>query len=223
MLDRLLGLLDLVPVEALYVVIGAGAAVENVFPPVPSDTFVLLGGVLADRGLLAWQVVLAVAWGANVLMGVFVYAMGRRYGRAIFDTRWGRRLLRPHQLQRMDHFYDRHGSITILVSRFVPVFRVLVPAFAGISRLRFWRTVLPLAAASAVWYAVLVWAGIVASRNVPRLVRWTEAANVWLLLAAAAAGGLVATWWWKTRDDGPTAGNGEAEPREWPGGPEGSS
>lgn len=204
LLDRLLALLDVVPVETIYVLVGVGAAVENLFPPVPSDTFVVLGGVLADRGILEWQLVLAVAWGANFLMGCFVYAMGRRYGRAIFDTRWGGWLLRPHQLERMSTFYERYGTLTILVSRFFPVFRVLVPAFAGISRLRFWRTALPLGLASAIWYAVLVWAGVIASRNVPRLVSWFEAANVWLLAVAAVLGLGVLSWWWGTRrqDDG---------------------
>lgn len=212
LLDRVLDLLDLVPVETLYVLVGAGAAVENVFPPVPSDTFVLLGGVLADRGFLRWELVLAVAWLANISMGIFVYFMGRRYGRAIFDTRWGRWLLRPHQFRRMQGFYERHGGLTILVSRFFPVFRVLVPAFAGISRLGFWRTAAPLAAASAVWYAVLVWLGIAASRNVPRLVSWTERANLWLVAAAALAGGLLVLWWWRTRSDDEGAPQGSGGP-----------
>lgn len=199
LLDRLLALVSAVPVETVYLLVGAGAAVENLFPPVPSDTFVVLGGVLADRGMLEWELVLAVAWSANFVMGCFVYAMGRRYGRAIFDTRWGAWLLRPHQLQRMDHFYERYGIVTILVSRFFPVFRVLVPAFAGISRLRFWRTAIPLGAATAVWYAALLWAGIVASRNIPRLMGWFETANVWLLAGAGLAALLVGAWWWRTR------------------------
>lgn len=207
LLDRLLDLLDVVPVEVVYVLVGAGAAVENLFPPVPSDTFVVLGGVLADRGVLVWQIVLAVAWGANFLMGCFVYYMGRRYGRAIFDTRWGAWILRPHQLEKMSRFYERYGTLTILVSRFFPVFRVLVPAFAGISRLRFWRTAIPLGAASAVWYAVLVWAGVIASRNVPRLVEWFERANAWLLVGAGLLALGALAWWWRTRRH--EAGEGE--------------
>ena len=199
LLDRLLAALNVVPTEAVYLLVAAGAAVENVFPPVPSDMFVILGGVLADRGILEWEVVFAVAWAANLAMGCVVYVMGRRYGRALFDTRWGEWILRPHQLQRMSAFYGRYGAITILVSRFFPVFRVLVPAFAGISRLSFWRTVLPLGTAAAIWYGVLVWAGILASRNIPRLVAWTEAANTWLLAGAALLAAGVGIWWWRTR------------------------
>lgn len=201
-LDWLVSLLDVVPTETIYLLVAAGAAVENVFPPVPSDTFVVLGGVLADRGIVTWQIVLAVAWVANFGMGCFVYLMGRRYGRAIFDTAWGQWLLRPHQFERMANFYDQHGTLTVLVSRFFPVFRVLVPAFAGITRIGFWRTAVPLGVASGVWYAVLVWAGVLASRNVPRLVRWFETANTGLLAAALFLFLAVGAWWWRTRSAG---------------------
>lgn len=199
LLDRLLAALHVVPAEAIYVLVAAGAAVENVFPPVPSDMFVILGGVLSDRGILRWEIVFASAWAANLALGCLVYAMGRRYGRALFDTRWGEWILRPHQLQRMSAFYKRYGGLTILVSRFFPVFRVLVPAFAGISRLSFWRTVLPLGTAAAIWYGVLVWAGIFASRNIPRLVSWFEAANTWLVAGAALLSVALSVWWWRTR------------------------
>lgn len=199
-LDWLVSVLAAVPTETVYLLVAAGAAVENIFPPVPSDTFVVLGGVLADRGVVSWQIVLAAAWLANISTGCFVYLMGRRYGRAIFDTSWGQWLLRPHQLERMARYYERYGTLTVLVSRFFPVFRVVVPAFAGISRLGFWRTALPLSAASAIWYSVLVWAGMLASRNVPRLVRWFETANTGLLVAAGLLSLLVAAWWWRTRD-----------------------
>lgn len=199
LLDRLLAALNVIPTESVYLLIAAGAAVENVFPPVPSDMFVILGGVLADRQILEWELVFLSAWAANLALGCVVYAMGRRYGRALFDTRWGEWILRPHQLQRMSAFYERYGALTILVSRFFPVFRVLVPAFAGISRLSFWRTVLPLGAAAAIWYGVLVWAGILASRNIPRLMRWFETANTWLVAMAGLLALVLGVWWWRTR------------------------
>jgi membrane protein DedA with SNARE-associated domain len=219
-LDWLFGLLGAVPVEAVYVLVGVGAAVENVFPPVPSDTFVLLGGILADRGMLVPELVFGIAWSANLFLAIGVYAMGVRYGRAIFRTGWGRWLLRPHQLRRMASFYDRYGTLTVLVSRFFPVFRVLVPAFAGVSRLGFWRTTIPLGLASALWYGLLVWAGMFASRNLPRLLGWLERANTSLLVAAGLLAAAVFAWWWRTRhrerEHGPSgeAGVGPTMPGE---------
>ncbi|MFW6010431.1 MAG: DedA family protein [Gemmatimonadota bacterium] len=198
-LDWLFGLLDAVPVEAVYVLVGVGAAVENVFPPVPSDTFVVLGGILADRGMLVPELVFGIAWSANLSLAIGVYAMGVRYGHTIFQTGWGHWLLRPHQLRRLAAFYARHGTLTVLVSRFFPVFRVLVPAFAGVSRLGFWRTTIPLGLASALWYGLLVWVGMLASRNLPRLAGWFERANTSLLIAAGLLAAVVFVWWWRTR------------------------
>ncbi len=198
-LESLFRLIGEIPVESVYLLIAIGAAVENVFPPIPSDTFVLLGGVLVDRGLLRADLVFVSAWLANNLLALFVYLMGRRYGRGIFRTRWGHWLLRPHQLERLTEFYVRYGTVTVLVSRFFPVFRVLIPAFAGISRLPFWRTAIPLGIASAVWYGVLLLAGIFASRNLPRMLSVFEAFNMWLLIATIVLLGGVTILWWRSR------------------------
>lgn len=198
-LERLLRLAAGSPLTLVYLLLGAGAAIENVFPPVPSDTFVLAGGILADRGVLDPVLVLAVAWISNVAAALVVYGMARRYGRGIFSTRWGHWLLRPHQLDRLAGFYARYGLATIFFSRFLPVFRVLVPAFAGISRLGFWSTALPLAVASAIWYGVVVYAGILASRNLPRIVGLLDAVNNWLLAVALVLVSAVAVWWWSSR------------------------
>lgn len=198
-LERLLGLAAVSPLTLVYLLLAVGAAVENLLPPVPSDTFVLAGGILADRGVLEPGLVLAVAWTSNVAVALGVYTMARRYGRGIFGTRWGHWLLRPHQLQRLAGFYARYGLGAIFFSRFLPVFRVLVPTFAGITRLGFWRTALPLTLASGIWYGVVVYAGMLASRNLSRLLGLFDLVNNWLLALAALLVAGVALWWWRTR------------------------
>lgn len=198
-LEWLLELVGRIPVWAIYLVVGLGAAVENVFPPVPSDTFVLLGAFLAEQGTLAPALVLAVAWVGNVSAALAVYGMARRYGRGIFETAWGRWLLRTEQLQRLSEFYERYGLFSIFAVRFLPVLRVVDPVFAGISRLRFWKAALPLGLASAVWYGVLLYLGMLASRNLPRLLGLVEQVNTGLLLGALAVALIVAFWWWRTR------------------------
>lgn len=198
-LEALLGLISEIPVEAAYLLIAAGAAIENVFPPVPSDVFVLGGAILADRGILRADIVFLVAWTGNIVLGLGVYAAARSYGASLFSTRWGRWLLRPAQLERMAIFYDDYGTLTVLVSRFFPVFRVLVPAFAGVARLGFWRTAIPLALASAAWYGALLGAGILLSRNLPRLIEALGAVNATAAGVAAAVITLLGVLWWRTR------------------------
>lgn len=206
-LEALIGLISRVPVETVYLLIAVGAAVENVFPPIPSDVIVLAGAILADRGVLRADVVFLVAWLGNLVLGLGVYAAARSYGAGLFATRWGRWLLRPRQLERMAVFYEEYGTLTVLVSRFFPVFRVLVPAFAGVSRLGFWRTAIPLAAASALWYGVLIGIGVLLSRNLPRLIDALQTVNTTVALVALAIASLLGYVWWRTRDDGDAGGD----------------
>ena len=74
-----------------------------------------------------------------------------------------------------------------------------MPAFAGISRLGFWRTAFPLAIASAVWYGVLVMGGVFASRNIPRIVGALTALNTTAGLLALLAAVALAWVWWRSR------------------------
>jgi len=198
-LEAFLHLVSGVPVEMVYLLVGVGAAIENLFPPVPSDLVVVAGGILADRGILDVQLVFLVAWISNLVLALAVYIAALRFGGGLFSTRWGRWLLRPAQLEKMSLFYEDYGALTILVSRFFPVFRVLVPAFAGISRLGFWRTALPLAIASAVWYAALVIGGVVASRNIPRIVSALTAVNTTAGLVTLMVAVALAWVWWRSR------------------------
>ena len=104
-------------------------------------------------------------------------------------------------MDRLAEYYARYGAVTILVSRFFPVFRVLVPAFAGISRLGFWRTAIPLAAASALWYAALLFVGMFASRNLSKVISTVSAVNVGLVVAAVVLlAGLGVLWWLSRRE-----------------------
>ncbi len=198
MLVRLIG--D-VPVGTIYLLIAAGALLENFFPPVPSDMFVIAGGILADHGVVISTTVFGVALASNVAGALFVYVGARRYGEAIFQTRWGRRLLRPNQLRRLSRFYARYGVGTIFLTRFVPVFRVLVPAFAGISRLGVLSTSIPLILASAVWYGVLILAGQFVSQNIPRLTDLLRTANSTGVIVALLIATVLGVWWWRTRRD----------------------
>lgn len=157
--------LALVPAPLLLVLLGAGAALENVVPPVPADTFVVVGAFLAARGPLDAWVVFLVTWAANVGGAMAVYGTGRRHGIGFFRGPWGRWILNRRQLAWLRAFYGRWGGWAIFLSRFLPGIRAVVPVFAGVSRMSILPVLVPMALASALWYGGLVWAGAVAGRN----------------------------------------------------------
>ncbi|MFV1985825.1 MAG: DedA family protein [Gemmatimonadota bacterium] len=198
---RLIELLAGFPPIAAYAIVAAGSALENVFPPVPSDTFVLLGAVLTDRGNLAPVTVLLVAWLSNVAGAMFVYIAARRHGPAFFAEGWGRWILRPSQFNRVARFYARYGLLAVFLSRFLPVLRVVIPTFAGFAEFGWFKTLAPIAIASIIWYSIVLYLGILASQNVGVVVDVLGDTNTWLVAVAGLVSAAIAVWWYRTRHE----------------------
>ncbi|MCI0434734.1 MAG: DedA family protein [Gemmatimonadetes bacterium] len=167
-------------------------------PPVPADTFVLLGAFLSGTGRASARAVFLVTWLANVASALAVYGLARRHGRHVFATRTGRRLLKPRQLERIARFYERWGVAAILVSRFLPAFRAIVPVFAGVTGVTIGRVAVPMAIASAAWYGALVLLGSAAGRNWDAIQVVFGRASAWLVGIAIVLIVLVAVWWIRT-------------------------
>ncbi|HEX6064538.1 MAG TPA: VTT domain-containing protein, partial [Longimicrobiales bacterium] len=127
MIDQLLRTLASLPPELIYAFIGLGAAVENFVPPIPADTFVLLGAFLAARGRADPWVVFFVTWIMNVGSAVVVYLLAHRFGKTFFtEHHLGKLVLNERQMSHIDQFYRRWGTPAIFVSRFLPAFRAMV-------------------------------------------------------------------------------------------------
>jgi membrane protein DedA with SNARE-associated domain/uncharacterized tellurite resistance protein B-like protein len=159
------------PPIAIYSVLALLAAVENVIPPVPSDAAVALGAFLSSRGVTTPLVVFLVTWTANLAGATAVYFVARRYGRDLFATATGRRLLAPRSLAIIEREYLRFGVAGIFVSRFLPGLRAVVPPFAGLVNLSPLRTLVPIGVASAIWYGGITVLGSVIGAEWDRINR----------------------------------------------------
>lgn len=184
----------------MYAFIGLLAGVENVFPPVPADTAVALGAFLSHAGRVTALGVFLVTWTANVGTAACVYAAARTVGRRFFETGWGRRLLRPEALARLERLYARHGTWGIFLSRFIPGVRAVVPPFAGVAGLGFVRAMVPTATASAVWYGTLTYVVATVAGKLDEVSRLVAQFNVVaLVLALGIALAIAAALWWRRR------------------------
>lgn len=201
MLDALLERMAALPEQVVYLLVGAFALIENLFPPVPADVIALFGGFLAGRGPADPWVVFLVVWISNVAGAMFVYWVGRTYGARFFATHWGGYILRPHQIERLDAFYLRRGTVVIFVSRFLPMFRAVVPAFAGMSGIGWLRAMIPIAVASGLWYGLVVYLGATAGRNWEEIRAALESAGRWIYVVALVLLVPVVRWWWVSRHE----------------------
>lgn len=190
----MLAFLESLPPGPLYALIAALAAAENVFPPVPADTAVALGAFLAGRGTLVAWAVFGLTWVANVGSGAAVYLLARRYGRAFFQGRLGRRLLSEQTLARIAREYERHGTYGIFLSRLLPVWRGVVMPFAGVAGVSAPRALIPLALASGMYYGLLILLIATLGTNWDQVVRVVGHVNIVLGVLAGVVLVVAAVW-----------------------------
>lgn len=199
MIESLLHKLAKLPLAFIYAFIGAGAAVENFVPPIPADTFVLLGAFLSASGRGSAWVVFLVTWLSNVGSAALVYALARKYGKSFFKKPVGRLLLNEHQMKQVGKFYEKWGIPAIFFSRFLPAFRAVVPVFAGVHEVSFPRVFLPLALASGAWYGFVVYVGATAGKNWDAIMAFFNRFSTILLIVASVLILAFAVWWWRSR------------------------
>ena len=171
------------------------AALENVVPPVPSDTAVALGAFLSHRGVTTPAAVFLVTWVANLLGAAGVYLAARKYGRRLFASPTGRRLLAPRSLAVIEREYLRFGTAGIFLSRFLPGIRAVVPPFAGLVGLGAARTFVPMGLASVRWYAGITLLGALVGAEWGRITALLSGLNRTMVVISLVLVGVGAVWY----------------------------
>ena len=139
-----------------YAFIFAVAALDVIIPLVPSETSVILAGVLASSGdLMLWLVILCAGAGA-ILGDNIVYFVGRSAGPWILEL-----FFKGERRKRFDWAEDqiqRRGGYLILIARFIPAGRTAVTLACGILEMRWHRFIRYDVAAGLLWalYAALL-------------------------------------------------------------------
>ncbi|MBI3744445.1 MAG: DedA family protein [Chloroflexi bacterium] len=118
-------------------------AIESACIPLPSELIMPFAGwfLISDRGHGVEFVFLAALLGAlgNVIGSLIAYGVGAYGGRPVLE-RYGKYvLITRHDVDRSERWFRRHGDITVLVSRLLPVVRTFISLPAGIARMNVWR------------------------------------------------------------------------------------
>ena len=162
-----------------------------------------MGAYLAGHDVLDPWTVFAVTWVGNVSSAALVYLVGRHYGRAFFTGGIGRRLMSEATLAHIEAAYARHGSYGIFVSRLLPVWRGVVPPFAGVARVPAWRALVPIALASALWYGGIIFLVVRLAPTLDQVIATLARVNRVLGIAALALVAIVIVWVMRRRRSQP--------------------
>jgi membrane-associated protein len=131
-----------------------------VFPFLPGDSLLFVAGALAAIGeggmdVTTLMIVLIVA---AVLGNTVNYYVGRYLGNKVYQ--WpDSRFFSRSALEKTHAFYERHGGKTLVISRFLPLFRTFAPFVAGIATMHFARFTLCNLVGALAWVVSLCMAG----------------------------------------------------------------
>ncbi|UWZ82429.1 DedA family protein [Occallatibacter riparius] len=128
--------------------------------PIPSELILPFSGYLVYMGRFnLFLVATAGAVGCNIGSAV-AYWIGAKGGRPLV-MRYGKWvLMSAHDVDRMSRFFERYGSIAILVGRMLPIVQTFVAFPAGIARMPRLRFHIYTTVGSFIWYTCLAWAGM---------------------------------------------------------------
>ncbi|MCM8596446.1 DedA family protein [Accumulibacter sp.] len=129
-----------------------------VTPFLPGDSLLFVAGALAALGGMDIAILLAVLVAAAALGNMLNYQIGRFLGPKVFHWEQSR-LFNKAALEKTHAFYEKHGGKTLVISRFLPLFRTFAPFVAGIGAMDYPRFTFFNLLGAVGWVASLTLAG----------------------------------------------------------------
>jgi phosphatidylglycerol lysyltransferase len=163
-------LLDLVE-RFGYLIVFLGVAIESLGVPVPGETVLIVGAVLAAQGHLQAPAVAAVAAAGAIIGDNTGYLIGHRWGRRLISVRGIRRIYDPRRVAVAERFFQRHGWTAVFFGRFIAILRIFAGPLAGMHHMPWTHFLLANAGGAVVWVAAVVTAGLLVGGNLDHLIQ----------------------------------------------------
>ncbi|MEH0650639.1 DedA family protein [Streptomyces scabiei] len=161
----IVGLMDLLGAPGA----GIAVALENLFPPIPSEVILPLAGFAASTGQISLLAALLWTTTGSVVGALALYGVGALLGRDRTVALAARLpLVKVADIERTEAWFLRHGTKAIFFGRMVPVFRSLISVPAGVERMPLPVFTLLTTLGSALWNTAFVLGGYFLGAN------WTE-------------------------------------------------
>lgn len=147
-------------------------AIENIFPPIPSEVILTLGGfmtTLENSTLTLFSVIISSTLG-SILGAIILYFIGYILNKErinkIINSKIGKILcLKEQDINKSDNWFNKNGNLTVLYCRFIPIVRSLISIPAGMNKMNFTIFLIYTSIGSLIWNIVLVTLGSLVGSN----------------------------------------------------------
>ena len=144
-----------------YIGITVLLAVENVFPPIPSEVILTFGGFSTTISSLTILGVFISSFIGTIIGAIILYFIGTMLNKEklerIIDGKIGKILrLNKKDIEKAFNKFDKNGKKTVFICRFIPVLRSLISIPAGMSKMNFISFISLTALGTCIWNIVLI-------------------------------------------------------------------
>jgi membrane-associated protein len=102
----------------------------------PGDTLLFAAGIFASQGVFSLSVLIIICAISAILGDTVGYWTGKKVGKAFFERETSL-FFSKKRIYQAEHFYQKHGSATIILARFIPIIRTFAPIVAGVAKMHY--------------------------------------------------------------------------------------
>lgn len=145
-------------------------AIENIFPPIPSEVILLFGGFMTTYTTLNIIGMIISSTLGSLIGAIVLYYIGKIFNKErlkkIISGKIGKILrLKNSDIDKADHWFDTKGNKTVFFCRFIPIVRSLISIPAGMSEMPMVKFLLYTIFGSLIWNTVLIVIGSIVGNN----------------------------------------------------------
>jgi len=155
---------------------------ESTFFPFPSEVIMIPAGYLAYKGEMNLYMIVLIGIAGSVAGALFNYYIAVYFGRS-FLLKYGKYMfIKPHTLEKLETFFQKHGEVSTFNGRLIPGIRQLISLPAGLARMHVAKFSFYTALGAGIWVIVLVALGYLLGSNEALVSEYLHTATLIALL-----------------------------------------
>ena len=128
-----------------------------IFPYLPGDSLLFIGGALAGAGFLNVVILIVTLVGAAVIGDSINYWIGHTLGMKVLEKKYS--FVKREHLQKTEEYFTKYGGLTIVIARFMPLIRTFAPFLAGVGKMSYRWFFMYNVCGAVMWICAFVLAG----------------------------------------------------------------
>lgn len=162
-----------------YVGIALLIAIENIFPPIPSEVILTFGGFMTTYSKMKVIGVIIASIIGSIIGAIALYFIGRFLNKdrleKIVEGKIGTILhLKKKDIEKANIWFEKRGQYTVFFCRFIPIVRSLISIPAGMTKMKFVPFTILTTIGSTIWNSVLVYLGVIAGSSWMKIVSYVN-------------------------------------------------